>query len=357
MIRKDYFQSSIFCADTTATAPLQGNHVPLEALPVAKPRRRERNEIGTIHRSPSSPSAQPLHQKLFTMPRPHFSSVTYLPEEIARNVAAALSEDVGDGDLTVALIPAGCTGHATVIAREEAIICGTAWFNASFAAIDPSIRIHWSVRDGDRVSPNQQLCTITGPARALLTGERTALNFLQLLSGVATRTNVFVQAVAGTRAQIVDTRKTLPGLRMAQKYAVWCGGGSNHRMGLHDAILVKENHILAAGGIAAVLQNSGAIAAASKGRCQFIQIEVESLAELDTALAAGAKMVLLDNFELADMRLAVIQAAGRAILEASGGVNLQTVRAIAETGVDRISIGSLTKDVQALDLSMRFTSE
>jgi nicotinate-nucleotide pyrophosphorylase (carboxylating) len=163
--------------------------------------------------------------------------------------------------------------------------------------------------------------------------------------------------VSGTRAQIVDTRKTLPGLRVAQKYAVWCGGGGNHRMGLHDAILVKENHILAAGGIAAVLQNSGAIAAASGGRCQFIQIEVESLAELDTALAAGAKMVLLDNFELSDMRQAVNNTAGRAILEASGGVNLQTVRAIAETGVDRISIGALTKDVQALDLSMRFTSE
>lgn len=291
------------------------------------------------------------------MTRPPFPSAALLPQEIARNVAAALAEDVGAGDLTAALIPAERLGRATVIAREAAVICGVAWFNASFAALGPGIRIDWSVGDGDRVAANDRLCTITGPARALLTGERTALNFLQLLSGVATKTDVFVQAVSGTRAQIVDTRKTLPGLRVAQKYAVWCGGGGNHRMGLHDAILVKENHILAAGGIAAVLQNSDAIAAASGGRCQFIQIEVESLAELDTALAAGARMVLLDNFELADMRRAVEKTAGRAILEASGGVNLQTVRAIAETGVDRISIGGLTKDAQALDLSMRFTSE
>lgn len=291
------------------------------------------------------------------MTRPPFPSADLLPQEIARNVAAALAEDVGAGDLTAALIPANRQGRATVIAREAAVICGVAWFNASFAAIDPNIKIEWQVRDGDRVAANDLLCTITGPARALLTGERSALNFLQLLSGVATKADVFVQAVSGTRAQIVDTRKTLPGLRVAQKYAVWCGGGGNHRMGLHDAILVKENHILAAGGIAAVLQNSDAIAAASGGRCQFIQIEVESLAELDTALAAGAKMVLLDNFELSDMRQAVNNTAGRAILEASGGVNLQTVRAIAETGVDRISIGALTKDVQALDLSMRFTSE
>jgi len=290
------------------------------------------------------------------MTRTAFPSAAQLPAEIARNVAAALAEDVGAGDLTAALIPEGRAGIATVIARESAVICGIDWFNASFAALSKDIAIEWQVRDGDRVAPNALLCTLRGPARALLTGERTALNFLQLLSGVATRANVFVQAVAGTRAQIVDTRKTLPGLRIAQKYAVWCGGGGNHRMGLHDAILVKENHILAAGGIAAVLQNSGAIAAASGGRCQFIQIEVENLAELDEALAAGAKMVLLDNFDLPSMRRAVERTAGKAVLEASGGVNLETVRGIAETGVDRISIGGLTKDVQALDLSMRFTS-
>ena len=291
------------------------------------------------------------------MPRPAFANAALLPDEIRRNVAAALIEDVGAGDLTASLIPEARQGQATVIAREAAIVCGVDWFNASFAALSPEVRIEWTVKDGDRVEANALLCTLRGPARVLLTGERTALNFLQLLSGVATKTNVFVQAVAGTRAQIVDTRKTLPGLRVAQKYAVCCGGGGNHRLGLHDAILVKENHILAAGGIAEVLQNSGAIAAASKERCRFIQIEVENLDELDTALAAGAKMVLLDNFAVADMRQAVNHTAGRAILEASGGVNLQTVRAIAETGVDRISIGALTKDVQALDLSMRFTSQ
>lgn len=291
------------------------------------------------------------------MTRPPFPSAAQLPEEIARNVAAALAEDVGAGDLTASLIPADRQGKASVIAREAAIVCGIDWFAASFAALSKDIRIEWKVRDGDRVEPDTVLCTLNGPARVLLTGERTALNFLQLLSGVATKADSFVQAVAGTKAQIVDTRKTLPGLRVAQKYAVWCGGGGNHRMGLHDAILVKENHILAAGGIAAVLQNSGAIATSSGGRCKFIQIEVENLAELDQALAAGAKMVLLDNFDLATMRQAVANTAGRAILEASGGVNRQTVRAIAETGVDRISIGGLTKDVQALDLSMRFTSE
>ena len=291
------------------------------------------------------------------MNRLPFPSAAQLPDEIARNVAAALAEDVGAGDLTASLIPSDRRGQATVIARESAIVCGTDWFTAAFAALSKDIDIEWKVRDGDRVEPNALLCTLRGPARVLLTGERTALNFLQLLSGVATKTHVFVHTVAGTRAQIVDTRKTLPGLRVAQKYAVWCGGGGNHRMGLHDAILVKENHILAAGGIAAVLQNSSAIAAASGGRCQFIQIEVENLAELDEALAAGAKMVLLDNFDLVALRQAVALTGGRAILEASGGVNLETVRAIAETGVDRISIGGLSKDVQALDLSMRFTNE
>ena len=280
-----------------------------------------------------------------------------LPEIISLNVAAALAEDVGAGDLTAALIPEGRQGSATVIAREAAIICGVDWFNASFAALSPDIDIKWQVKDGSEVKPNDVLCSIAGPAHHLLTGERTALNFLQLLSGVATKTHTFVQTVHGTSAQIVDTRKTLPGLRVAQKYAVWCGGGGNHRMGLHDAILIKENHILAAGSIEAVLSDAQRIAHQHADRCQFIQIEVESLQELETALQAGAKMVLLDNFSLADMRRAVSTTAGRAVLEASGGVNLDTVRAIAETGVDRISIGALTKDVLALDLSMRFTSE
>jgi nicotinate-nucleotide pyrophosphorylase (carboxylating) len=279
-----------------------------------------------------------------------------LAAEIARNVASTLAADVGAGDLTAALIDPQRVGQARVIAREAATVCGTAWFDECFAQLGKQVKVDWQVRDGDSVQPNDLLCTLNGPAHVLLTGERSALNFLQLLSGVATRTARFVSAVAGTRAQIVDTRKTLPGLRLAQKYAVFCGGGGNHRMGLHDAILIKENHIMAAGGITAALQRAQTVAAASGGRCQFIQVEVESLDELAEALAGGATMVLLDNFELAGMREAVARTAGRAVLEASGGVNFDTVRSIAETGVDRISIGTLTKDVTSLDLSMRFTN-
>jgi nicotinate-nucleotide pyrophosphorylase (carboxylating) len=274
--------------------------------------------------------------------------------EIERNVDGALAEDVAGGDLTAQLIPAGQPGTATVISREEATLCGTAWFEAAFRKVDPACRITWHAQDGDRVQPNQLLCDIAGPARALLTAERTGLNFLQLLSGVATRTRRFVDTVAGTRARIVDTRKTLPGLRLAQKYAVTCGGGDNHRIGLYDAILIKENHIMAAGGIAQAMAAAKAVAAAATVPCKFIQVEVENLEELRQALAAGATMVLLDNMSLADMAEASRLAAGQAVLEASGGVSLETVRAIAETGVDRISIGGLTKDVQALDLSMRF---
>jgi nicotinate-nucleotide pyrophosphorylase (carboxylating) len=277
-------------------------------------------------------------------------------EEIERNVLAALSEDIGPGDLTAQLVPESSSGRAAVIAREAAVLCGTAWFDRCFASIDPDIRIEWKVREGDRVEPDTLLCIVRGRSRSLLSGERAALNFLQLLSGVATRTRRFVDTVAGTRAQIVDTRKTLPGLRVAQKYAVLCGGGGNHRMGLHDAILIKENHIAAAGGIAAVMRDAEKVAKQS-GRCQFVQIEVENLEQLDQALAAGAKMILLDNFDVPTMRKAVESTAGRAILEASGGVGLDTVKAIARTGVDRISVGSLTKDVLALDLSMRFTSD
>ncbi len=291
------------------------------------------------------------------MPKPVDSKLTLqLPPaaEIERNVDGALAEDVAGGDLTAQLIPAGQPGTATVISREEATLCGTAWFEAAFRKVDPACRITWHAQDGDRIQPNQLLCDIAGPARALLTAERTGLNFLQLLSGVATRTRRFVDTVAGTKARIVDTRKTLPGLRLAQKYAVTCGGGDNHRIGLYDAILIKENHILAAGSIAQAMAAAKAVAAAATVPCKFIQVEVENLEELRQALAAGATMVLLDNMSLADMTAASRLAAGQAVLEASGGVSLETVRAIAETGVDRISIGGLTKDVQALDLSMRF---
>ena len=277
-----------------------------------------------------------------------------LEEEIERNVAAALAEDVGSGDLTAQLVPAGVHTCATVIARENAVLCGTAWFACCFRRIDPAIRIEWKAADGDRVVPDQILCTIEGPARALLTGERTALNFLQLLSGVASKARQYAEIVSGTRASIVDTRKTLPGLRLAQKFAVKCGGGANHRLGLYDAILIKENHILAAGSIAAAMAAAIRVADDTGGQCTFIQVEVESIAELKQALDAGAKMILLDNMNFDLMREAVVITAGRASLEASGNVSLDTVRRIAETGVDRISIGALTKDVRALDLSMRF---
>jgi len=277
-----------------------------------------------------------------------------LDTEIARNVAAALAEDVGSGDLTAQLVPAGIIAQATVVSRENAVLCGTAWFDRCFKELDPAISITWKASDGDRVVPDQILCEMHGPARALLTGERTALNFLQLLSGVATKARQYADVVAGTRAQVVDTRKTLPGLRLAQKFAVKCGGGGNHRLGLYDAILVKENHILAAGSIVAAMLEAKRVADATGGLCKFIQVEVETLAELKEALDAGARMVLLDNMSLGQMREAVELSAGRAVLEASGNVNLDTLRGIAETGVDRISIGGLTKDVRALDLSMRF---
>jgi nicotinate-nucleotide pyrophosphorylase (carboxylating) len=273
--------------------------------------------------------------------------------EIERNVAAALAEDVGDGDLTAWLVSADSIAKATVISRENAVLCGSAWFERCFKKLDPTITIDWRVRDGEHLSSGQTVCKIEGPARTLLTSERTALNFLQLLSGVASKVRQYADALAGTPARVVDTRKTLPGLRLAQKYAVRCGGGGNHRIGLFDAILIKENHILAAGGIVAALSAARKIARSSS-RCQFIQIEVENLDELRQALDAGADMILLDNMSLGEMREAVVAARGKAVLEASGSVSLETVRAIAETGVDRISVGSLTKDMRALDLSMRF---
>lgn len=273
-----------------------------------------------------------------------------LTAEIERNVTAALAEDIGSGDLTAMLIAPAVRAGAKVISRVDAILCGTPWFDASFHQIDPGVEVRWGAHDGDPVRPNQVLCELRGPARALLTGERTALNFLQLLSAVATTANSYARAVAGTRATIVDTRKTLPGLRLAQKYAVRAGGASNHRTGLYDGILIKENHIAAAGGIRRALDHAHRIAPPGI----WTQIEVESVQQLEEALDAGAAMVLLDNFSLDQMRQAVAINAGRAKLEASGGISLQTVRAIAETGVDRISIGALTKDIQAVDLSMRF---
>jgi nicotinate-nucleotide pyrophosphorylase (carboxylating) len=269
--------------------------------------------------------------------------------EISNNVRTALAEDVGSGDLTAQLVPLGEPVRAHVISRQSAILCGTAWFDEVFRQLDGAVRVAWQAADGDAVQSDQSLCTLSGAARSLLTGERTALNFLQTLSAVATRTRTFVDAVAGTDARILDTRKTLPGLRRALKYAVRCGGGSNHRMGLHDAVLIKENHITAAGGIASALAHARDVAAGVP-----VQIEVENLDQLREALAAGARLILLDNFDLDSLRQAVRLTDRRAELEASGGIALDSVRAIAQTGVDRISIGSLTKDIQAVDLSLRF---
>lgn len=267
---------------------------------------------------------------------------------IAEEVKTALAEDIGDGDLTAALIPAGTQASATIISREEAVLCGCAWFEQCFKQLDPGTQLSWMVKDGDHVQANQPLVQIQGDARAMLSAERPALNFLQTLSAVATHTRRYVDAIAGLPTQILDTRKTLPGLRIAQKYAVLTGGGANQRLALYDGILIKENHIAAAGSIAAVLATAFAMGSTSN-----IQIEVENLDELQQALDAGAKSILLDNFTLNDLRQAVAINQKRALLEASGNVDLTTVRAIAETGVDRISIGALTKHIQAVDLSMR----
>lgn len=273
-----------------------------------------------------------------------------LASVINSNVVAALAEDVGAGDLTARLIDADRIATASVISRSETIVCGAPWFDACVRKLDPQSEIHWLAHEGGSVAAGRKLCTVRGAARALLTAERTALNFLQLLSAVATATRHHVDAVAGTRARIVDTRKTLPGLRIAEKYAVRTGGGINHRSGLYDGILIKENHIAAAGGIAAVLREAARIAPPGV----WIEIEIENLDQLREALTAGAKMILLDNMSLDQMREAVRITAGSAELEASGGITLANVRAIADTGVDRISIGSLTKDIKAIDLSMRF---
>lgn len=287
------------------------------------------------------------------MPKSFDFSLQSLQQLAHTDVTRALAEDVGSGDLTASLIAPHRMAIARVLARESAVLCGQAWVQAAVLQCDPQAHITWHVQDGQRCAANQVVLEITGRAQALLTAERTALNFLQLLSGVATKTATYVAVVAGTKAHIVDTRKTIPGLRLAQKYAVRCGGGTNHRVGLYDAVLIKENHIAAAGGIAQVMQAAAPIAA----QANFIEIEVETLDELQQALDAGAKMVLLDNMGLTTLIEAVrINTAKgqQAVLEISGGVTLDGLRALAETGVDRISIGTLTKDVQSIDYSMRF---
>jgi nicotinate-nucleotide pyrophosphorylase (carboxylating) len=271
---------------------------------------------------------------------------------IARQVAAALAEDVGGGDVTAALVPAGQRVRAHILAREAAVLCGTDWADATFRQLDSAIRLEWRAADGAKIAANQTLLLLEGLARPILTGERTALNFLQTLSATATAANRYVEAVAGTGCRILDTRKTLPGLRLAQKYAARCGGARNHRLGLHDMVLVKENHIIAAGSIARAVETARRTSPGIP-----VEVEVETLAEFDQALGAGADIVMLDELSLADMRTAVERnraAGAKAKLEASGSVTMQTVRAIAETGVDYISIGGITKHVQAVDLSMRF---
>jgi nicotinate-nucleotide pyrophosphorylase (carboxylating) len=272
---------------------------------------------------------------------------------VSQTVTTALQEDVGSGDLTAQLIPADRAGRAAVITRENAVLCGTAWFDEVFRQVDPRVRVTWSARDGERVRVDQKLCTLEGPARSLLTGERAALNFLQMLSATATVTSKYVEAVAGTKCRILDTRKTIPGLRVAQKYAVHCGGGTNHRIGLFDAMLVKENHIAAAGSIA------GAVSEARRVAPQvLLEVEVENLTQLREALDARVDRILLDNFSLEQMRDAVKitrqHANARTELEASGNMSLENLRAVADTGVDFISVGGLTKHVKAIDLSMRF---
>ena len=275
------------------------------------------------------------------------------PPDLADQVARALAEDVGSGDLTAALVPAARAGRATVITREAAVLCGRPWVDEVFRQLDPSVRVEWSAAEGAALAAGDLLCSIEGPARALLTGERTALNFLQTLSGTASVARRYASVLDGLPCRVLDTRKTLPGLRRAQKYAVRVGGGANHRMGLYDGILVKENHIMAAGSIAAAVA-----AARTQGASVPVEVEVETLGELREALDAGADMALLDEFSLDDLRAAVAMNRGHPRgpikLEASGNVTLETLRSIAETGVDFVSVGSLTKHVRAVDLSMRF---
>lgn len=273
--------------------------------------------------------------------------------QVQADVRRALDEDVGAGDLTASLVPAERRAVATIICRESAVVCGQPWVNEVLRQVAPSAQARWHVKDGQRCAPGSKIVEIEGSARELLTAERTCLNFLQTLSAVATKTARYVDEVRGTRAAILDTRKTIPGLRVAEKYAVRCGGGKNHRMGLYDAVLIKENHIAAAGGLTAAFRAAQALTQP----VAFIQVEVETLAQLREALDAGVTMVLLDNMDLDTLREAVQMAGGRCSLEISGGVTLPTLRQMAETGVDRISVGALIKDIQAVDFSMRFADK
>lgn len=266
---------------------------------------------------------------------------------IKENVALALKEDVGTEDITASLLDEGTSSKATLISREDAVLCGKAWFDESFHQLDTDIKIDWKVEDGDRIHVNQILCVLTGCTRALLTGERTAINFLQTLSGTATMVSEYVKQIRGTGARILDTRKTLPGLRLAQKYAVTCGGGMNHRVGLYDGFLIKENHILANGSITNAIQEA-------KKRDLPVEVEVENLKELEEALNAEPDRILLDNFSIDELFRAVEMAQGRTSLEASGNITLKNLRNVAKTGVDYISIGALTKHVTAVDFSLRF---
>ncbi len=271
-------------------------------------------------------------------------------EQVQVDVQRALEEDVGGGDLTASLVPADRIVRATIICREAAIICGQPWVNEVLKQISPSASSQWFLRDGEQCQPGQKILEVVGAARELLTAERTCLNWLQTLSAVATKTASYVKEVEGTGASILDTRKTIPGLRFAQKYAVRCGGGTNHRMGLFDAILIKENHIAASGSVSSAYKAAQAISKPVK----FIQVEVETIRQLEEAIDVGAKMVLLDNMNLDDIREAVKIAGGRCSLEISGAVKYENLRAYAETGVDRISVGALIKDITAIDFSMRF---
>lgn len=272
-----------------------------------------------------------------------------LPSDIELVVRQALAEDIGSGDITAALIPEHTMAQAYIMTREPAVICGIPWANEVFAQLDTELQIHWQVYDGDLVTAKQRLCTLHGSARSLLTGERSALNFLQTLSATATNTHHYVEILANTHTRLLDTRKTIPGLRLAQKYAVRCGGGYNHRIGLYDAYLIKENHINACGSINAAIQMARQQHAATT-----VEVEVENLSQLDEALIANADIIMLDNFDLTTMQAAVKRNAGHAKLEVSGGVNVENLLAIANTGVDFISVGALTKHIRAIDLSMRF---
>ena len=282
-----------------------------------------------------------------------YTMMNFLPPrpDIVETVRTALAEDVGSGDLTAQLIPAQEWSTCRLISRESAVICGCAWFEEVYHQLSDQVQIMWSIQEGQVVTPQQELCQIKGPTRTLLTAERTAINFLQTLSGTATQVRRYLDAVAGTQAVILDTRKTIPGLRHAQKCAVRCGGGTNHRMGLYDAFLIKENHIIAAGSIRQVVATARQLAPHLP-----VQVEVETLEQIEEALQVGVERLLLDNFSLPMLRQAVAQVRGRAKLEASGGVTLETVRMIAETGVDFISVGTITKDIKAIDLSMRMTT-